>query len=119
MWNRLSARIRDPSEDAEFAYTVNGVTVSDFYTPQFFDPVAAAGVRYSFTGAIQKPRQVLKGGYLSWVHPPTKHWWQLIFFGAKPTFRDLGKLTSSEKSLRAQIDRLSTPPVMIAAAAYR
>jgi hypothetical protein len=32
----------DPSEDQQFAYTVNGVTVSDFYTPHFFDPVAEA-----------------------------------------------------------------------------
>ena len=30
----------DPCEDQQFAYTVNGVTVSDFYTPHFFDPVA-------------------------------------------------------------------------------
>jgi hypothetical protein len=29
----------DPSESAEFGYTVNEVTVSDFYMPSFFDPV--------------------------------------------------------------------------------
>lgn len=28
----------DPSEAAQFAYTVNDVLVSDFYTPRFFDP---------------------------------------------------------------------------------
>ncbi len=97
----------DPSEDAAFAYTVNGVTVSDFYTPHFFDPVTSAGVRYSFSGAIDAPRKVLKGGYLSWFHPRSRHWWQQTFFGGtKPAFRDLGVLTAKE-SIRSQVDRRS------------
>jgi len=54
--------VSDPSEAADFAYSVNGVLVSDFYTPSFFDPIAAVGVRYSFTDAITEPRQVLRGG---------------------------------------------------------
>src|SRR5271167_4389847 len=55
--------VSDPSEASDFAYSANGVLVSDFYTPNYFDPVRAAGVRYSYTGAITSPRQVLKGGY--------------------------------------------------------
>ena len=43
--------------------------MSDFYTPRFFDPLVAPGVRYSFTGALTEPRQVLRGGYLSWARP--------------------------------------------------
>ena len=82
----------DPSEAVEFGYTVNGITMSDFYTPSYFDPVFAPGVRYSFTGAIREPRQVLAGGYLSWHEPITDHWWQLIFFTDRPQFRDLGRL---------------------------
>jgi len=56
----------DPCEDVQFAYPVNGVMVSDFYTPAFFDPVAAPQGRYSYSGAITRPFQVLPGGYLSW-----------------------------------------------------
>ena len=63
----------DPSEAAEFAYTCNGILVSDFYTPRYFDPLESPGVRYSFTGAITEPRQVLNGGYLSWVDSTTGH----------------------------------------------
>jgi hypothetical protein len=66
----------DPSEAAEFGYTINNLLVSDFYTPHFFDPVQSAGVRYSFTGAITEPRQVLQGGYLSWQDPISKHFFQ-------------------------------------------
>ncbi|HXY29611.1 MAG TPA: hypothetical protein VEI06_02790 [Gemmatimonadaceae bacterium] len=102
----------DPCEGSEFAYTVNGVVVSDFYTPHYFDPVAAPGVRYSFGGAITAPRQVLKEGYLSWHHPPTNHWWQEIYFGTKPEFRDLGVLGRlAEGSLRSEIDRLTHSPL--------
>jgi hypothetical protein len=95
----------DPSEDIAFAYTVNGITVSDFYTPNFFDPVFASGVRYSFSGAIRQPREVLKGGYISWHEPVTDHWWQQTFFGAKKQFRDLGIFAASNESVREMIDR--------------
>ena len=100
----------DPSEDADFAYTVNGVLVSDFYTPRYFDPVQANGVRYSFTGAITKPREVLRGGYLSWHEPVSDHWWQLTFFGANPQFRDLDVLGRRTGSIRETIDSLTEHP---------
>ncbi len=93
----------DPCEADEFAYSINGVTVSDFYTPHYFDPVIASGVRYSFTGAIKQPRQVLKGGYLSWHDPVTNHWWQETFFNAKPEFRNLEVLAQAEGSIRTLI----------------
>jgi hypothetical protein len=98
----------DPSEAAAFGYTVNGITVSDFYTTAYFDPIQAVGVRYSFTGVITEPRQVLQGGYLSWHDPVSDHWWQEIFFGNRPQFRDLGQLTQQpHQSLRTMIDRLT------------
>jgi hypothetical protein len=96
----------DPSEDIAFAYTVNGVTVSDFYTPQFFEPVKNPGVRYGYTAALTGPRQVLKGGYLSWHDPVSDHWWQQTFFGAKKAFRDLGVFDANAKeSIRELVDR--------------
>jgi hypothetical protein len=58
--------ICDPCESVSFAYSINGVTVSDFYTPHYFDPVMASGVRYSFRGEITGPRQILPEGYLAW-----------------------------------------------------
>src|ERR1044072_186841 len=100
--------VSDPSEAAEFGYSVNGILMSDFYTPRFFDPFAASGVRYSFTGGVLKPRQIRRGGYLSWHDPVSDHWFQHTWFsGTKPKFVDLGKLTASEGSMRAQIDRLT------------
>ena len=95
--------VADPSEDDSFGYTSNGILVSDFYTPQYFDPRPSHGVRYSFTGAITTPREVLRGGYLSWHEPVSDDWWQLIYF-EQPTFRNLGPLTLKGQSLRAMID---------------
>jgi hypothetical protein len=104
--------VSDPSEAAEFGYTVNDILVSDFYTPSYFDPVAASGVRYSFTGAITKPREVLKGGYLSWQEPVSDHWFQATFFGPKLQIRDIGPIDASKGSLRSQIDAMTMDRTM-------
>jgi len=97
--------VSDPSEAVEFAYTVNDILVSDFYTPSYFDPMKAPGVRYSFTGAITEPRQVLKGGYLSWHEPVSDHWFQATFFGTELEFIDIGVIDGSQGSLRSQVDK--------------
>jgi hypothetical protein len=107
---RFLVEVCDPPEAEAFAYTVNGITVSDFITPHFYDPVAAPGVRYSFTGAITKPRQVLQGGYISWLEPRKDEWWQEIFFGNKPEFRNLGRLARNGQSLREMIDGRTVSP---------
>ncbi len=104
----------DPSEAPDYAYRVNGVLVSDFYTPHFFDPIKTDAVRYSFGGHITEPRQVLSGGYLSWHDPPSDHWWQeLKLSGDQPEFKDLGVLDVKQGSLRAQVDRLTPVPDMV------
>jgi hypothetical protein len=105
--------VSDPSEGPEYGYTVNGILMSDFYFPRYFDPVEEAGVRYSFTGAIKKPRQVLPGGYISWHEPISGHWWQQTYFGAEPEFIDLGQLDLTGRSIRAAIDSVTDVPVLI------
>ena len=97
----------DPSEAADYAYSVNGILVSDFYTPNYFDPVKAAGVNFSYTGALTEPRQVLPGGYLSWQDAASGHWWQEVWFGTdQPEFRDLGVIDQKANgNVRAVIDR--------------
>lgn len=98
----------DPSEAAEFGYTANGVLVSDFYTPAYFDPLPSPSVRYSFTGAIANPREVPRGGYLSWHNPQDDHWYQARFFGAKLEFVDLGTFSGADaNSLREWVDKMS------------
>jgi hypothetical protein len=115
---RYLVEVCDPAEDAKFAYQVNGVMVSDFYTPDFFDPVGVPSVRYSFTGAIKSPRTVLSNGYISWLDPITNHWMQLRMFRDElsskiPHVVDLSTQTTlpallmEGMSLRAAIDRVT------------
>jgi hypothetical protein len=109
----------DPSESGRFSYQVNGVQVSDFYTPNFFDPVKAAGTRYSFTGAIGGPRTVLEDGYISWKDP-SGHWLQLRMFPdefstAIPHVLDLTDKTlfdqfKTRDGLRGASDRVTKQP---------
>jgi hypothetical protein len=100
----------DPCEDNSYAYTINGVAVSDFITPHFYDPMVTSGTRYSFTGAIKGPRQILPGGYISWVNTVMDEWQQLMYVDPSkpPTIQNIGKADSS-KSLREWIDSLEAP----------
>jgi hypothetical protein len=96
----------DPCEAASCAYTINGIQVSDFYTPNYFDPMPSDGVRYSYTGKLKEPRQVLKDGYLSWYVPSTKKWWQRNWFGGtKAVDGAIKNFTLTGTNVRAAIDR--------------
>jgi len=96
--------ICDPCEAGEFGYMVNGIRVSDFYTPAFFDPVASRGVRYDFTGAISRPLEVLPGGYLTWRDPVSGLWSQKRFLQEHPDVQSLGRIAPRDGSLRSQVD---------------
>ncbi|MFC7258592.1 hypothetical protein [Streptomyces lutosisoli] len=112
--------VADPSEAPENGYTINGLLMSDFFTPNFYDPVAAPGVRYSFTGKLDGPRKILPGGYISWHDPVSDHWWQQIWFDSdQPRFRDLGRLTARAGSLRSAIDSRTGTIARIAASGPR
>jgi hypothetical protein len=82
----------DPCEANNCAYQIDGILVSDFITPDFYDPAATASARYSFSGAVKKPRQILPGGYISWVDPQTSEMKQILWVdpSQRPTIRNLG-----------------------------
>jgi hypothetical protein len=96
----------DPCQ--EFGYAVNGVFVADFYTPNYFDPVAAPGVRYSFEASLSAPRSVAPGGYVTWHDPVTDDWWQKTFFDGVEQIRRIGPLIPpAGRSLRGTVDALT------------
>jgi hypothetical protein len=114
---RYLVEVCDPCEAPEFAYRINGVLVSDFYTPAFFDSRQSSGGRYDFTRAIPTPKTVLRGGYISWIDTATDHVWQQVWSSgdATPHFRDLtdkfgSHLQSATRSLREFVDRVSVLP---------
>jgi hypothetical protein len=90
----------DPCEDDSFSYAIQGIAVSDFITPHFYEAFTTTGTRYSFTGAVKLPREILPGGYISWIDPATEEWQQLQYLDPKsaPKIVDLGP--ASGASLR-------------------
>jgi hypothetical protein len=92
----------DPCEGNQYAYSIHGVAVSDFITPHFYDPVVTAGTRYSFGGNIKKPRQILPGGYISFVDTQNHELEQILWLGGRPQQRNLGPATGP--SLRVFVD---------------
>lgn len=56
-----TVEVCDPVEAP--TYVVNGVSVANFVTPAWFDPLAT-GARYDHLGLITAPFGILKGGYI-------------------------------------------------------
>jgi hypothetical protein len=104
--------ICDPCRSS--TYSVNNVSVSDFCTPNYFDPLASPGMAYSYSGKIRGPRELLPDGYLAFIEPVSGHIFQLQRSGAgNPSLVDLSapELSASAlnrgpaESLREFVDR--------------
>jgi len=57
-----SFEVCDPVEAP--TYVVNGVSVANFVTPSWFDPLAPATARFDKLGELQAAFSILKGGYV-------------------------------------------------------
>jgi hypothetical protein len=99
----------DPSEEHKNGYEIDGILLSDFYSPRYFDAEARPGVRYSFTRAIREPREVLQGGYLSW-RTADGRWWQDQQFGDAPGIKEMPDVDPGDVGLRVRIDALTQHP---------
>jgi hypothetical protein len=94
----------DPCQGADNAYAVNGVLVSDFYSPAYFEPLYTGGSKYSFCGTLRAPRDVLPGGYLSWRNLTTGKWTKWVDDGEGPKAFDLGLIAHGPTGFRSSID---------------
>lgn len=56
-----------PCQDIASAYTIGGVVVSDFCTPDFFAGAAPGGASRSFTGSAREPLRPAANGLLTWL----------------------------------------------------
>jgi hypothetical protein len=101
----------DPCESGMCAYQVNGVLVSDFITPEFYDPVPTSGVRYSFTGAINAPRTILDDGYITWQDPQSDRWGQLTLFNGQAKLVNLSENAEFKRLLNSASPRSAVDAV--------
>lgn len=72
---QILVEVADPSQNISFGYDINGIRVSDFYFPAYFEPYKIEGKRYSYTGIITEPRTLADGGYISFKDR-FGDWWQ-------------------------------------------
>ena len=71
--------IVSPCNAEENAYTIDGISVSDFVYPSWFEPGAKAEVtRFDYRKRIKKPLEVRRGGYVT-VYDIKGGEWRQIF----------------------------------------
>lgn len=77
----LLVEVSDPVEADPYVYFRDGVALSDFVLPSWFNPGSRAK-KFDYTGACRKPLQILGGGYQIYLQDGV--WWSVILF-RKPT----------------------------------
>ena len=71
--------VGDPVEDDSYGYSINGVLVSDFVYPSWFDPYqTASGTRYDQGNHCTSSFQVLHNGYVSIFYVNRGSGWTMI-----------------------------------------
>lgn len=70
--------VADPVESDELGYEIDGIRVSDFVTPAWFEPTEAD--RLDFRQHLSRQLELAKGGYIS-VFDPKRGWTQITAEG--------------------------------------
>lgn len=96
--------ICDPCEAPQFSYTKNGIPVSDFITPDFYNSVARPNASYSFRGNIKQPMDILEGGYVSFFDPHQESWFQAFRKNNVLDFKILPQ-EDAIRSMRSYVNR--------------
>lgn len=63
----VAKELCDPVE--AYGYLLDGIQMSDFVLPEYFDPTVSAGEKFDYMGKLTQPMSMGKGGY--WVQMPS------------------------------------------------
>jgi len=77
--NRIDIKeVCDAVEADELGYRIDGVQVSDFVLPAWFESDESHSAKLSFCGHVSRPFELAPGGYISFVDlaQPSKGWQQ-------------------------------------------
>ena len=103
----------DPCEANNFAYEISGIAVSDFITPDFYDSTAGGGAHFSFMGNITRPRELLKGGYISYSDADG-NWQQILWVEPGPPTLNNLSMDAGVRSLREAVHTAMGPDLTAA-----
>jgi hypothetical protein len=99
-----SYEICDPVESDSLAYEIDGVKVSNFVLPSYFESFHKEGKRYDYRGALKGPAPALApDGYLSVYDPASGRGWSQIYAEMRPSN------TSARPRLGSRRERRRTP----------
>lgn len=96
----------DACEDDRFGYDINGIKVSDFVFPSFFEPFRITGP-FDFKGYIAKPFQILTNGYLAYLDManPSAGWQQTFGAGTSKKAMMKGRPYPGSRRSRMRLPR--------------
>lgn len=107
---RLYAKENADAVEADpLGYQIDGVLVSDFVLPQFFDPThKGKGLALSHRGNVTEPFALAEGGYLSYLNLKNLQagWQQETMQTAAPGMRPAGFPPGSRRERRTRLGHL-------------
>ena len=100
-----SYEVGDPVEDDSFGYEIDGVLVSDFVYPSWFESFRVNGP-FDKQNKVTKPFQLLAGGYIGvYQIPNTGGWTQLTQDQKAKQYRNRAKLGSRRERRKTPRDQ--------------
>jgi len=93
----------DAVEDDKLGYTINGLLMSDFVTPAWFDPKSPAGAKLDYLGHVARPLEILPGGYISYQDAAGN--WQQVFANNSPVGRHANGPAAGSRLAKRQAPR--------------
>ncbi len=93
----------DACEADKFGYKINGVLVSDFVFPSWFESFRKQGTQFDFTNNIKKPFQLLPGGYIGIYDVNSGSGWKQLT-AEKNNFRSRPPVGSRRERRRIPLD---------------
>ena len=95
----------DPCEADPYTYQIGHLGVG-FSDPAFLRPQPRSGCAIQLYRCDPKPRQILPGGYISWIDPETNEVQQILWVDPSqpPQLKNLGSANGA-KSLRGFVEK--------------
>ena len=96
----------DPCEADQDGYLIDGVLISDFVYPEWFEAFRSSGTQFDYQKRIADPFQLLPGGYASVYDMTSGTGWQQI---SKPLAKSKVPASSQRAPVGSRRERRRTP----------
>jgi len=94
----ILVHVCSPCRDARFGYAIDGIPVSDFCTPRYFDTLGGADEQYSFRDHVRRPFEILPGGAVTWITRDRVLWQALADQDGAVSFQALGPMHEASRT---------------------